>query len=133
MLNFFQYINNILFSKNKNNVGKEHCNDNLGSFMLNRWISFYDKETCQIVNQITNKQHLTEDFDLLSKILFVFLPKKSYRKINYLSKSKDKEKKQNPIKILTKNMEMGTRDAELILKTANLKDLENLLQIYSDS
>jgi len=133
MLNFFQYINNILFSKNKNNVGKEHCSDNLGSFMLNRWISFYDKEACQIVNQITNKHHLTEDFDLLSKILFVFLPKKSYRKINYLSKSKDKEKKQNPIKILTKNMEMGTRDAELILKTVNSKDLENLLQIYSDS
>ena len=30
-------------------------------------------------------------------------------------------------------MELGTRDAELILKTANSKDLENLLQIYSDS
>lgn len=131
MLNFFQYINNILFTKNKRNVGKEQCNESMGSFMLNRWCSFYDKENCQIINESSNRQHLTEDFDLLSKFLFVFLPKKSYKKINYINKNKDK--KQDPLPILSKNMELGTRDMQLLFRTLNEKDLENVLQIYSDS
>jgi hypothetical protein len=67
----------------------------------------------------------------LSKFLFVFLPKKSYKKINYINKNKDK--KQDPLPILSKNMELGTRDTQLLLKTVNEKDLENVLQIYSDS
>lgn len=131
MLNFFQYINNILFTKNKKNVGKEHCSDGMGGFMLNRWCSFYDQENCCIINQSSNKQHLTEDFDLLSKFLFVFLPKKTYKKINYINKNKDK--KQDPLPILIKNMELGTRDVHLLIKTMNEKELENVLQIYSDS
>lgn len=131
MLNFFQYINNILFTKNKRNVGKENCSDSMGGFMLNRWCSFYDAENCKLVNESVNRQHLTEDFDLLSKFLFVFLPKKAYKKINYINKNKDK--KQNPLPILSKNMELGTRDTELLIRTTDEKELENLLQIYSDS
>jgi len=130
MLNFFQYINNILFGKNKNTLGKENCSETLSGFMLNRWASFYDQDNCAIVNNTTNKQILVEDVDLLSKYLFLLIPKKAYRKISYLSKSKDK--KENQIPLLSKTLEVGTRDAELFIKTTNDKDLEMFLQIYAE-
>ena len=115
MLNFFQYLNNLLFTKNKKEVGKQHCSEYLSAFLLNRWTSFYDKENCQIINENTNKQVLTEDIDLFTKYLFVFIPKKSYGKIKYFSKSKDKS--ENIKNILSKNLQLGSKDIDLIIRT----------------
>lgn len=128
MLNFFQYLNNLLFTKNKKQIGKNNCSEYLSSFILNRWASFYDKENCRIINENTNRQTLTEDPDLFSKYLMVFIPKKAYKKINYFSKNKDKY--ENIKEVLCKNLELGTRDLELIVKTTDKKDLKNLLNIF---
>lgn len=129
MLNFFQYINNLLFSKKPKLAGTDSCSENISGFMLNRWISFYDKQTCSNVNTFCNKPHLTEDPDLLSKFLFVFIPQKSYKKINYINKNKNK-KQEDPTDIICKIMQVGKRDAEMIVKTTDEKDLKNFLKIY---
>jgi len=130
MLNFFQYLNNLLFTKNKTAVGKRNCTEYLSAFLLNRWTSFYDKENCLIVNQNTNKQTLTEDIDLFSKYLFVFIPKKAYGKIKYFSKNKDKN--ENIKDILSRNLQLGSKDVELIIKTSDKKELKNLLNIFEN-
>jgi hypothetical protein len=128
MLNFFKYLNNIFFTKNKSFVGKENCSDPISGFMMNRWASFLDKKACLKVNETCNKQILTEDFDLLSKYLFLFLEKRPYKKIDYINKNKDKSENVN--EALCKNMQMGTRDLQLYIKTLNEKEKEELLQIY---
>lgn len=131
MLNLFQYINNLLFSKNKKSASKENCSDSLGGFMLNRWTSFYDKENCCLVNSVCNKPHITEDVDLLSKFLITFVPKKEYRKINYIKKIK--QESEDPTSIICKIMEIGKRDAEIICKTIDKEDLKKFLKIYNES
>jgi len=128
MLNLFQYINNILFSKKKNLSSRENCSETLSGFMLNRWCSFYDKQNVAIINDACNKPHLTEDPDLLTKFLMLFIPKKDYKKLNYIKKIKsDKDESKQ---IISKIMQIGTRDAEIILKTTDKKDLKEFLKIY---
>ena len=72
---------------------------------------------------------MTEDPDLLSKFLFVFIPQKSYKKIDYINKNKNK-KQEDPTDIICKIMQVGKRDAEMIVKTTDEKDLKNFLKIY---
>jgi hypothetical protein len=132
MLNFFQYLNNLLFSKNTKNCGQENCSEKLNGHMLNKWASFYDKQTCLLVNFFCNKPHLTEDPDLLSKFLFIFIPKKDYKKINYIKKNKEKNGTYEFKRVLSKILELGNRDIELILKHADSKTIETFLKIYYD-
>lgn len=129
MLNFFKYLGNLFFFKNKNLVGKEHCSENISGFMVNRWASFLDKDACVQINQNCNTQVLTEDFDILSKYIFLFLQKRPYKKLNYINKNK--KEKENLKVLLCKNMQIGTADAELYIKTLNEKDREKVLQIYN--
>jgi len=131
MLNLFQYINNLLFNKKQNMTHKDQCSDSLNGFVLNRWISFYDKENCQIVNEHCNRQHIAEDVDLLSKFLMLFVPKKQYKKINYIKKVKCTE--ENSKDIICKIMQVGTRDAEMICKVVKPEDLKSFLKIYQAS
>ena len=128
MLNFFQYLNNILFTKNKKACFKENCSETLSGYMLNKWASFYDKQNCILINEFCNKSHITENSDLLSKFLLVFLPKKDYKKINYIKKIKEKEN--NSKQIISKNLELGSRDTDLILKHIEQEKIKKLLKIY---
>lgn len=130
MLNFVQYINNLLFRKDKSLASKECCSDQISSFVLNRWASFYDKENCLIINKNLNRSHIYEDFNLLSKFLITFIPKKSFRKIFYIKKIKNESENSTPI--ICKIMQIGTRDAELVRKTTDEKDLKSFLKIYSE-
>lgn len=96
--------------------------------MLNKWASFYDKQNCILINQFCNNSHITEIPDLLSKFLFVFLPKKEYKKINYIKKIKQKE--DNSKQIISKNLELGSRDTDLILKHIEQEKIKKFLKIY---
>lgn len=117
-----------MFSKNKNKCDKENCSENLSGYMLNKWASFYDKENCVSVNSFCNAQHLTENADLLSKFLLVFIPKKEYKKINYIKKIKDD--KDNSRQIISKILELGRRDVDLVLQHAKQDDIKNFLKIH---
>jgi hypothetical protein len=131
MLNFVQYINNLLFLKDKSLANKECCSDQISSFVLNRWASFYDKQNCLVINANLNRSHIYEDFNLLSKLLVTFIPKKSYRKIFYIKKIKDES--ENPTPVICKIMQIGTRDAELVRNTTGQEDLKSFLKIYKEA
>jgi hypothetical protein len=87
-MEIFEYINNVLFFKTQYNK-KENINDNkqYNIFMVNRWLSMYDSESANFINETTNKKnYLGNDREMHYKMLLNVLPKKDYRNINYIKK-----------------------------------------------
>ena len=87
MLNIFDYLKGILFTKNSipgNNVEEEKGFD---LFMVNRWCSMSDPDCAKIINQTTNKFGMmltskTDQYNFLKEVL----PKYKFKKINYIKR-----------------------------------------------
>lgn len=91
-MNIFKLINSILFSKSKPDPLDSEGQSSFSSFMLNRWISFYDKSQSVVINETFNKfGSLFEDKDEMYKLYCNLMPKRRFKKINYIKKQAKKE------------------------------------------
>lgn len=88
IMQIFDYINNILFLKkpfNPQNVEEIKVYNN---FLVNRWISMFDGESANIINETTNKKdYLGNDREMQYKMLLNIIPKNKYRRIDYIKKA----------------------------------------------
>lgn len=87
-MEIFDYLRNILFVK------KEYVAENVeeikkyNPYLINRWISMLDGESANIVNETTNKKnYLDNDKEMHYKMLLNVVPKKQYKKIEYIKKN----------------------------------------------
>lgn len=86
-MEIFDYLNNILFSKRGYDVKNLEDIKKYNPYLVNRWISMYDGESANIINETTNKKnYLDNDKEMHYKMLLNVVPKKQYRKIEYIKK-----------------------------------------------
>lgn len=87
-MEIFDYLNNILFVKSKYNPQNMEYFNKYTPYMVNRWLSMFDGETANIINDTTNKtNYLGNDKEMHYKMLLNIVPQKSYSRINYIKKS----------------------------------------------
>jgi hypothetical protein len=87
-MEIFDYLNNILFSKRGYDVKNVEDIKKYNPYLVNRWISMYDGESATIINETTNKKnYLDNDKEMHYKMLLNVVPKKQYRKIDYIKKN----------------------------------------------
>lgn len=87
-MEIFDYLNNILFHKSEHNIKNIEYFNKYSPYMVNRWLSMFDGETANVVNETTNKKnYLGNDKEMQYKMLLNIVPQKSYSRINYIKKS----------------------------------------------
>lgn len=87
-MEIFDYIKNILFNKKKYEEQNLEEIKKYNPFLINRWISMYDGECGNLINHTTNKiNFLQNDKEMHYKLLLNIVPKKKYKKIEYIKKN----------------------------------------------
>ena len=86
-MQIFDYINNILFLKKPYNPQNVEDVKVYNNFLVNRWVSMFDGESANLINETTNKKdYLNNDKEMQYKMLLNIVPKKKYRRIEYIKK-----------------------------------------------
>jgi hypothetical protein len=121
-MNFFDLLRKLIFSKKTNAEDLDY--EGLQAFvpyMLNRWISFYDKSQAVFINETFNKfTGLFDDKNEQYKLYHYLLPNCKYKKIEYIKKQKEKEKTENKdVEILARNQMLSKREVNLYLDFIN--------------
>lgn len=114
-MTFFEILRALFFNKSKDSG--ELNNDSLVQFtpyMVNRWLSFYDKNKTIFVNETLNKFcSLFEDKNEMYKLYNNLIPQSKFKKINYIKKNKEKaEEKDSTISIIAKNNMLSIREIQ---------------------
>jgi len=108
METIFDFLNCILFTKNKKSLTQEN-NSVYTPFMINRWCSFYSKDLSKFVNLTVNK---FSNFSKDEHFVFLknFLPKLPFKKIDYNKKKITDKDEQPELTILARNLELSKRE-----------------------
>ena len=113
-MTFFEILRALFFVKSKNN--EEINNDSLAQFtpyMVNRWLSFYDKSKTIFVNETLNKFcFLFEDKNETYKLYNNLIPQSKFKKINYVKKNKEKIEEDSTISFIAKNNMLSIREIQ---------------------
>lgn len=117
-MNFFDLLRKLVFSRKTN--AEDLDIEGLQSFipyMLNRWVSFYDKSQAVLVNETFNRfSTIFEDKNEYYKLYYNLLPTCKYKKISYVKKKKEKEDKADAsIAIIARNQMISQREVEMYL------------------
>ena len=81
--------------------------------MVNRWLSFYDKNKTIFVNETLNKFcSLFEDKNEMYKLYNNLIPQSKFKKINYIKKNKEKLEEDSTISIIAKNNMLSIREIQ---------------------
>lgn len=122
-MNFFQLQNKLFYSK-KDVAGELDMEGEqaFAPFLLNRWLSFYGKETPNFVNDTLNKYYsLFDDKQRSYRMYFHFIPRLKFKKITYVKKLKKSEE--------------VDKDKELLLiaksKNISLRELKQYVDLFS--
>ena len=118
----FNHLNDILFDKTGNNLSNVDHESDYNMYMINRWISMYSADTCNVINSTVNWLHpifetKQQHYTFLSKILPV------YRKkfIQYIKKNKEQDNNSDDehINLLSKNLELSKKEVKYLLEQQN--------------
>ena len=111
-MNFFQIQNKLFYSK-KDDAGylDQEGESAFVPFLLNRWLSFYSKETTYFVNETLNKYTgLFEDKQELYRLYYNFIPRLKYKRISYIKKVKKQKEEDEDLVIIAKNNGLSVRE-----------------------
>ena len=93
MITIFDYINDVLFFKQKNLLQNVDDSDSFNPYLVNRWVSMYSPECAVVINSTVNWLYpifdtKQEQYTFLTDIL----PRVSRKRINYIKKKKTDNK-----------------------------------------
>lgn len=119
-MNFFQ-LQNKLFYSNKSKQPEPLDSEGEQAFvpfLLNRWLTMYDKGTVVFVNETLNKYCGIFDTDKQKtyKLYYNIIPRLKFKRINYIKKikkDKDRQEEIDTLKIVAKNNNISVRELEL--------------------
>jgi hypothetical protein len=118
-MNIFQILNNILFKRKDITELDIEGQSNFIPFLINRWISFYSPVHACFINETFNKlSSLFDDKAEYYKLYCNLTPKVKFKKIEYVKKRKEKDKKEisvedDMIRIFAKNNFLSSRELKL--------------------
>jgi len=111
-MNFFQIQNKLFYSK-KDNAGylDQEGESAFVPFLLNRWLSFYNKDTTHFVNETLNRYTgLFDDKQELYRLYYNLIPRLRYKKITYIKKVKKQKEEDEDLVIIAKNNGLSVRE-----------------------
>lgn len=119
-MNIFNYISNILFTKKDRYLKTIDQQSDYQPFLINRWCSMLNKQTCHLINTTSNTiyQVLDSKRDHY-KFLHFILPRDKFRRINYIKKNKnssENKEEDNNISKVAKNLQLSKREINLYIE-----------------
>ena len=111
-MNFFQIQNKLFYSK-KDDAGflDQEGESAFVPFLLNRWLSFYSKDTPHFVNETLNKYTgLFEDKQQLYRLYYNLIPRLKFKRIKYIKKIKKEKEEDADLFIIAKNKNLSVRE-----------------------
>lgn len=113
-MNIFNYLSNILFTKKDKELKTLDQQSDYQPFLINRWCSMLNKQTCRVVNTTTNTMYqVFENKTDHYKFLHYIIPRERFKRINYIKKIKPEKQQDDDIKLIAKNMQLSTREIKL--------------------
>jgi hypothetical protein len=115
-MNFFQLLTVLFYNKKalkEDNLDSETLQQ-FAPYIINRWLSFYDKSKCVFVNETLNKySNLFEDKNDMFKLYYNLIPQSRFKKLSYIKKKKEeKETQKEDIEIFAQNQRISTREVK---------------------
>jgi len=121
MSTIFDFIEATIFTKNKALLQSSDDEKEFSPYMVNRWLSMYSPQMCNVVNETTNRYSTVFDN---KKDLFDFyvsvLPKVSFKKISYIKKSAKEDKEFKYTDLIAKTRQTSQRE---VIECAKLVEL----------
>lgn len=114
-MNFFQLQNKLFYSK-KDNAGylDDEGEQAFVPFLLNRWLSFYSKDTPNFVNETLNRySNLFEDKQQQYRLYYNLIPRLKYKRISYIKKVKKQKEDDEYFELIAKNNNISVRELKL--------------------
>jgi len=111
-MNFFQIQNKLFYSK-KDDAGflDQEGESAFVPFLLNRWLSFYSKDTPHFVNETLNKYTgLFEDKQQLYRLYYNLIPRLKFKRVKYIKKIKKEKEEDADLFIIAKNKNLSVRE-----------------------
>lgn len=111
-MNFFQLQNKLFYSKKeKADYLDQEGESAFVPFLINRWLSFYSKDTPHFVNETLNKYSgIFEDKQRLYRLYYNLIPRLKYKKINYIKKVKKSSEDDTDLVLVAKNQNISVRE-----------------------
>ena len=120
-MTIFEIINKLFFQKKDSfeDLDPESL-QSFQPFMVNRWLSFYDKTQAVFVNETINKfTNIFDDKNSLYKLFYFFIPRLRYKKINYIKKKKEAVTEDKELGIYAKHKNISKREILIYLDLQN--------------
>lgn len=114
-MSIYDVINSILF---KRPIDRSAVEEMHGTFMFNRWFSFYDPSVIPLANELNRVAHQFQDKQVSYSFLNTVVPKLKYKRIPYIKKGakprkkKADEEREKKIEMLAKRWEISQREAK---------------------
>ena len=119
-MTFFDILRVLFFVKKKEEKLDTDALQAFTPFMVNRWLSFYDRSKAVFVNETLNKfGSLFEDKESLYELYNNLIPRSSFKKINYIKKLKEEKTEDNDIAIIAKNNMLSKREVQMYVDLRN--------------
>ena len=119
-MTFFDILRALLFTRKKEEKLDTDSLQAFTPFMVNRWLSFYDRSKAVFVNETLNKFcGLFEDKENLYELYNNLIPRSSFKKINYVKKLKEEKTEDEDIPIIAKNNMLSRREVLMYVDLRN--------------
>ena len=120
----FTFLNDILFDKKGDKLSNIDGEQDYSPYMINRWISMYTPEICNVINSTVNWLHPVFDrkvdhYNFLIKLL----PRCNRKFIPYIKRAKEPKTSTGndttddyDVKILCRNLELSEREVKYLIE-----------------
>lgn len=119
-MNFFDILKALLFDKKKEERPDADTLQSFTPYMVNRWLSFYDKAKAVFVNETLNRFSLIFDnkedqYELYTNLI----PRSKFKRISYIKKKKEATEEDENISIISKNHMLSKREVQMYVDLYN--------------
>lgn len=113
IVNFFQLQNKLFYSKKSDpGILDLEGEQSFVPFLLNRWLSFYSKDTVNFTNETLNKFHsLFDDKQKTYKLYYYLIPRLKFKRIQYIKKKKKTPDEEDvDLALIANNKQISVRE-----------------------
>lgn len=119
-MNFFDILKALLFDKKNEEKADVDTLQSFTPYMINRWLSFYDKTKAIFVNETLNKfSAIFDNKEDLYELYSNLIPRSKFKRISYIKKNKEVTEEDENIGIISKNNMLSKREVRMYVDLYN--------------
>lgn len=130
MITIFDFLNDIIACKTGNLIENFEDKKLYQSYLVNRWLSFYNSSSCTFINETVNRYWNIILQDEQYRFLVETFPKNKVKRISYIKKIREEAdpKRKELIEFLAQKLELSQREVEDYLNSDKL-DVKGLQKV----